>query len=114
MVNMRTTHRLQCDMFSVGVMAYALISGCLPFYSEDQGTLQHLIMSSEPSYEEEVQKRVRDEGVGVIPQICLDLVRIDSGEDMANGEDMFLPVIGASECRTLLSLMEGTIRVVST
>ena len=47
-------HGIECDMWSVGVMTYALVGGKLPFDTDDEGALKYHIKYIPPSYEDEV------------------------------------------------------------
>ncbi|CAM9624493.1 unnamed protein product [Ectocarpus fasciculatus] len=51
-------HGIECDLWSVGVMTYALVGGRLPFNAEDPGALQHQIKYSQQSYTDETWKGV--------------------------------------------------------
>ena len=47
-------HGIECDMWSVGVMTYALVGGRLPFDTDDEGALQYQIKFIPHSYADEV------------------------------------------------------------
>ncbi|KAG0251290.1 hypothetical protein DFQ27_008857 [Actinomortierella ambigua] len=49
----QTGHGKPVDMWSIGVIAYTLLVGFMPFYGEDQGALFESIISGEYEYEEE-------------------------------------------------------------
>ncbi|CAB1116073.1 unnamed protein product [Ectocarpus sp. CCAP 1310/34] len=58
MVMKNKRHGIECDVWSVGVMAYALVGGRLPFNAEDPAALQHQIKYSQQSYADETWKGV--------------------------------------------------------
>lgn len=47
-------HGIECDMWSVGVMTYALVGGKLPFDTEEEAALQYQIKFIPHSYDDEV------------------------------------------------------------
>lgn len=47
-------HGIECDMWSVGIMTYALVGGKLPFDTEDEGALQYQIKFIPHTYADEV------------------------------------------------------------
>ncbi|CAM9621206.1 unnamed protein product [Ectocarpus sp. 4 AP-2014] len=58
MVMKNKRHGIECDVWSVGVMTYALVGGRLPFNAEDPAALQHQIKYSQQSYADETWKGV--------------------------------------------------------
>ncbi|KAG0232579.1 hypothetical protein BGW42_008093 [Actinomortierella wolfii] len=54
----QTGHGKPVDMWSIGVIAYTLLVGFMPFYGEDQGALFEAIMSGEYEYEEEYWEHI--------------------------------------------------------
>ncbi|CAN0024365.1 unnamed protein product, partial [Ectocarpus sp. 8 AP-2014] len=66
MVMKNKRHGIECDVWSVGVMTYALVGGRLPFNAEDPAALQQQIKYSQQSYADETWKGVS--------ALCRDLI----------------------------------------
>lgn len=49
-------HGLACDLWSIGVMAYALVSGEFPWYSESRDVCGQMIKYTPLKFPEEVRK----------------------------------------------------------
>ena len=42
----QTGHSTPCDMWSLGVITYMLLSGCMPFFSADEDTSNYLLFQN--------------------------------------------------------------------
>jgi calcium-dependent protein kinase len=60
---------LRCDIWSIGVIAYVLLSGNPPFYSNNKPELYFKIHNEKPKFESEIWKHISYEAIEFI--ICL-------------------------------------------
>ncbi|CAN0460774.1 unnamed protein product, partial [Discosporangium mesarthrocarpum] len=49
----RDKHSLPCDLWSIGVMTYKMVSGDFPFYSENAEHISRLVLYGKQSYPKE-------------------------------------------------------------
>jgi calcium-dependent protein kinase len=59
----------KCDVWSIGVLTYVLLSGSPPFYSSDKMELYHKICNDKPSFDNPVWKNISYDAIEFI--VCL-------------------------------------------
>ena len=60
-----------CDVFSIGVVLFAMLSGSFPFYSEDRFELFDKIKRCDYNFENEVWQDVSDEVKDLISKMLV-------------------------------------------
>lgn len=60
-------HGLACDLWSIGVMAYALVSGEFPWYSESRDVCGQMIKYTPLKFPEEASGAKRNEKARAVP-----------------------------------------------
>jgi len=65
------TYDMMCDMWSIGVISFVLLSGCFPFHSGDEEVLKKLIVTANFTYPSEQWSNISDKAKHFIRSLLL-------------------------------------------
>jgi len=83
------TYDMMCDMWSIGVITFVLLSGCFPFHSDDEEILKKLIVNANFTFPPEQWSNISDKAKNFIRSLLV----VDASKRMTAADALRHPWI---------------------